>query len=472
MNSTFVRTRRRDLVPSRRAALLLIHRVGIEVRDLTEGEPLTVGRDTPADVCVHDPTLSRVHARFRLIGDAGIEVDDLGSTNGTWLSGRRIERATLAVGDEVMLGGVLARVRFIGSAATGAGAREESADLVAGPAMTTLLRMARQVAHGRISVLLRGETGTGKEVLARYIHDHGTARDEPMICINCGAIPKELVESTFFGHERGAFTGAHQGRPGVFESAGAGTILLDEIGELPLPAQVALLRVLEERRVCRVGSTREIAVSARVIAATHRDLQAMVEAQTFRADLYFRLSAVTLDIPPLRQRREDIEPLARQFLRASNLTHGRAIEDITPRALACLNEYPWSGNVRELHNVIERAVVLAVTDVIDVGDLPERLVQHGQAGEDEPRAMPPQAMSPQAMSPRAMESSFPRAPARGEPSSVSAGLRERVQAYEKEVIREALAATGGNRTEAARRLGMPVRTLSYKIKAFGIGEDG
>jgi transcriptional regulator with PAS, ATPase and Fis domain len=280
-----------------------------------------------------------------------------------------------------------------------------------------------------------------------------------MISVNCGAIPRELIESTFFGHERGAFTGAHQGQAGIFEAANGGTVFLDEIGELPPSAQVALLRVLETRKVVRVGATAERPVDVRVIAATHRDLSAMVEAQEFRRDLYFRLSTVTLDIPPLRRRREDIEPLARQFLRSANLTHGRQVEDITPQALLALNDFDWPGNVRELRNVIERAVVLALTDLIDLDDLPDRL-----------RGPVPTSVAPDKTSPLIVTGSAPPSRLPGN-DAASASLRARVQAYEAAIIHEALEQAHGSRAEAARLLGIPLRTLAHKIKMLGIPED-
>jgi len=467
VNPTFVWIRRRELVPEQRVALLVIHQAGIEVREIAPGAALTVGREAPSDVCVDDATLSRRHARFVLQDDgARLDVEDLGSTNGTWLAGRRVERAIAALGDEVMLGGVLVRARVLATASIDAARRGDDDAVIAGPAMTELLRVARRVASSRIPVILTGETGTGKEVLARYLHDHGASPGAPMISVNCGAIPRDLIESTFFGHERGAFTGAQKAQPGVFESAADGTVFLDEIGELPLGAQVALLRVLESRCAARVGSTKEVAVTARVVAATHRDLATMVDAGEFRRDLYFRLSTVTLDLPPLRARPDDVEPLAEHFLRAANAAHGRQIDGITPAALARLRAYDWPGNARELRNVIERAVVLASADVIDAGDLPDRVRAPALGGDGAPRLLSLPGSRPS--SPSFSPSPPPRATS---PDASSPGLRERVQVYETQIIREALDAAGGSRREAARLLGMPLRTLASKIKTLGISED-
>ncbi|HEX2689132.1 MAG TPA: sigma 54-interacting transcriptional regulator [Kofleriaceae bacterium] len=357
-----------------------------------------------------------------------------------------------------MLDGMMAHIRPVAPASAAADRGGEGAP-IAGPAMAEAMRVASRVAASRIAIILSGETGTGKEVLARYIHDHSPASNAPMISVNCGAIPRDLIENTFFGHERGAFTGANQARAGVFESAGDGTVFLDEIGELPPPAQTALLRVLETRCVTRIGGTKEYPVGARVIAATHRDLMAMVEAQQFRADLYFRLSTITIELPPLRHRREDIEPLARRLLRIANLTHGRCIEHFAPEVLACFASYVWPGNVRELRNIIERAVVLAQSDVIGKADLPEHL--RGETAGGPWRAPVPATTLDRMVLPLAEDP-----PDESRPSASS--LRARVLAYEAQLVRAALDAAGGNRREAAHRLGMPLRTLAYKLKSLNI----
>ena len=428
------------IVPAPRVALFLVHQDGVEVRELFVGKTVVVGREPPADAHVDESTLSRRHTSFVLLPDgAHVEAEDLGSTNGTWHRGRRIERETLSIGDELILGGVLARIRLLAEPPREASpAQGDRGSIVAGRELSAVLRAAERAANSRITMLLLGETGTGKEVIARHVHASSPRASGPMICVNCGAIPKELVESTFFGHERGAFTGAHQMQRGVFESAHGGTVFLDEIGELHPGAQAALLRVLETGQITRVGASEARAVDVRIIAATHRDLVRMSEAQEFRSDLYFRLSTVTIEIPPLRRRRDDILPLARAFLTMANQTHGRHVETIAPGAAACLAAYAWPGNVRELRNVIERAVVLAEADVVQEGDLPERL----------------RSSSP-----------VEQAPASGRK------LRARVQAYEAELIKNALDAAGGSRAEAARLLGMPLRTLAHRIKVLEIEED-
>lgn len=327
--------------------------------------------------------------------------------------------------------------------------------VIAGRAMRPLLETVARVAASRLPVILQGETGTGKEVLARLIHEGGPRKGQRIVRVNCGAIPKDLVESTLFGHERGAFTGALHQQKGVFEEADGGTVFLDEIGELPPPAQAALLRVLEVGAFSRVGSSRELAVDVRVVAATHRNLETMSESGAFRADLYYRLSGVVLEIPPLRERRDEIEPLARRFLRLANEANGRQVEGLTPEALALLRAYGWPGNVRELRNVLERAVVVTRGALIGPEDLPTRVrtvMEHPAV--ERPSVEP---TSPEPVS-------APRA----EPSLEPPQARGKVQQYETRILQEALEATGWRRSEAARRLGMPVRTLSYRMKVLGL----
>ena len=319
--------------------------------------------------------------------------------------------------------------------------------VVCDPAMIEVLDTAGRLASSAIPVLLIGETGSGKEVVAQAIHGGGKRRDEPLICVNCGAIPHQLVESTLFGHERGAFTGANQRSRGVFESAQGGTVLLDEVGELPPPAQAALLRVLETKRFSRVGSSKEVEVDVRLLAATHRDLEQMASEGDFRRDLLYRLNAMTLGIPPLRQRPGDIEPLARHFLAQANRDNDRKIRDIGPTARDLLRAYSWPGNVRELRNAIERAVVIASLDVIGPGDLPETI----RAQMPALQAAPPTAAAPE-----------PEGPI---------DLRDELARVEADMIRRALREADGNRSKAAAALGLPVRTLTYKLHSLGIDTD-
>jgi transcriptional regulator with PAS, ATPase and Fis domain len=314
--------------------------------------------------------------------------------------------------------------------------------------MIKVLESAQRFSSTAMPVLIMGETGTGKEVVARLIHDLGKRKSKPMICVNCGAIPDQLVESTLFGHEKGAFTGATQQARGVFESADGGTVLLDEIGEMPLQAQAALLRVLETKRFSRVGSTKEIQVDVRVIAATHRDLDAMCESERFRRDLFYRLDAMAVRIPALRKRREDIEPLMTRFIRDANSANNRSIVGVDDDALELLAMYRWPGNVRELRNTIERAVVIARGDTVTVADLPDRVRRlstkpHGM------KELPEDKLT------KRLD---------GEPID----LRETVAGYETGLILRALKAAQWDRTVAAKSLTLPVRTLSFKMKQLGI----
>ncbi|HTN87436.1 MAG TPA: sigma 54-interacting transcriptional regulator [Sorangium sp.] len=344
--------------------------------------------------------------------------------------------------------------------------------LIAGAAMSGLLATIERVAASRIPVVLHGETGTGKEVLARLIHDWGSRKARRMVRVNCGAIPKDLVESTLFGHERGAFTGAQQQQKGVFEDANGGTVFLDEIGELPPAAQAALLRVLETGSFSRVGSPREIETDVRIVAATHRDLEAMSESGAFRADLYYRLGGVVIDIPPLRERKDEIEPLAWRFLRMANQANGRHVQGIAREAMELLQLYNWPGNVRELRNAMERAVVVTRAALVQPEDLPApvRAARAQGEGASEPaRASDPERTYPEGAVGAPPPSPPPSLPPSTQPSELEdTPVRGKVQQYEAKILRDTLEAAGWSRTEAAKRLGIPVRTLSYRMKVLGV----
>jgi DNA-binding NtrC family response regulator len=549
-----------DTVLHARTTLVLYHRDGAQVAQLDKGRALVVGRAAPSDVEIHDPGLSRQHARFTW-DDHGIWVEDLGSTNGTKKNGAKIERALVAPGDEIAIGPVMVSVHVISSVddelrgfdghdrflaqladeitrartfgrplalllvrsakdhvsrwasrlrmvlrpvdrvgiygpaavlvalpeatpdavhavaqalsggepplvcgavsfpADGASADELIAALqvasrigkpakeaapadvvVKNPAMKEVMATVKRLAGSTIAVLINGETGTGKEVVARAIHDAGPRRKQPLRSINCAAIPGMLIESVLFGHEQGAYTGADKQARGIFEQADGGTVLLDEIGELAASAQAALLRVLETKRVTRVGGEKEIEVDVRVVAATHRDLEGMVEAGRFRQDLLYRLNTVTLRIPPLRERVDEIRPLAERFLKDARRQAGTDVRTIDARAMAALEGYGWPGNVRELRNVIERAVVLAEGQAITIEDLTEKVRGGARV----------------------------HAAATEEPADEPGDYKEHVRRYEAELILRALHKANGNQTEAARALNLPLRTLVHKIQTYGI----
>jgi two-component system response regulator AtoC len=319
---------------------------------------------------------------------------------------------------------------------------DTSGIIVKNTAMKEVMATVKRLAGSTIGVLINGETGSGKEVIAQAIHDGGPRKKAPLRAINCAAIPQTLLESVLFGHEQGAFTGADKATGGIFEQANGGTVFLDEIGELAPSAQAALLRVLETHRVMRVGGHKEIEVDVRVIAATHRDLEAMVEAGRFRQDLLYRLNTMTLRIPPLRERVDEIKPLAERFLKDASSKAGAKVRSIDAKALEALEAYAWPGNVRELRNVIERAVVLAEGGSIQLADLTEKV----RGGTRAHTSVEPESVEDQG----------------------SADYRERVRKFETELIIRALHKANGNQTEAAKALNLPLRTLVHKIQTYGI----
>ena len=302
--------------------------------------------------------------------------------------------------------------------------------------MLEVLSLVRRVAPSEATVLIRGESGTGKELIAKAIHFASPRASGPLVKVNCAALPETLLESELFGHEKGAFTGALTSRQGRFELANGGTIFLDEIGDLPLHLQAKLLRVLQEREFERVGSSRPVSVNVRILAASHRPLEDLVKAGQLREDLYFRLNVVTILITPLRERRSDIALLMDHFLRHYAEKNGKTIRGLTHEGRDILLRYDYPGNVRELENIIERAVVLTRDDVIGSGDLPLTVQEPETADRD------------------------------GETNLTSA-----VEALERRMIRDALARSDGVQTHAAELLGMGERALRYKLVKYGFREE-
>ena len=305
--------------------------------------------------------------------------------------------------------------------------------------MQTVFRTLRRVASSPATVLIRGESGTGKELAARAIHTLGPRADKPFVAVHCGGIPETLIESELFGHERGAFTDAREQRIGRFEAADGGTLFLDEIGELALEVQAKLLRALQERVIERLGGHEPIPVDVRVVAATHRDLERGVRDGSFREDLFYRIHVVPLQLPPLRDRGEDVKRLAEHFLLLAREQAGRGPARIAPDAQAALRRFGWPGNVRELRNVIERGVALAEGDVLGLGDLPPNIVRASQIDE------------------------LQRAVRSGE-----LGFEDARAQFESDLLREALTEAGGNQTRAARRLGLTRRALKLKLDRYDI----
>jgi DNA-binding NtrC family response regulator len=315
--------------------------------------------------------------------------------------------------------------------------------------MEALTRQMELVAPTRSNVLIVGESGTGKELVANALHENSPRRGARFLPINCAAIPAEILESELFGHERGAFTGATARTVGKFELADKGTLFLDEIGELPTEMQVKLLRVLEQREFMRVGGTETIRVDIRLIAATNQDLEAAVESGRFRNDLYYRLKVVTLRVPSLRERREDIPLLANHFLQTFGRENGREGIRFSPEAMRALMAARWEGNVRELRNAVESLVILVPRDEIRLEDLPEEYRREGAAGsasaaarDEEPRPWPPGRVE--------------------RPAGPAVTMEE----IEKRAILDALERTHGNRTQAAEMLGIGLRTLQRKLKEY------
>jgi DNA-binding NtrC family response regulator len=317
-------------------------------------------------------------------------------------------------------------------------------------AMEALFRQMELVAPTRSNVLIIGESGTGKELVANALHEHSPRREHRFLPINCAAIPAEILESELFGHERGSFTGATGRKVGKFELADRGTLFLDEIGELPLEMQVKLLRVLEQREFMRVGGTETIRVDIRLIAATNQELEEMVNQGKFRADLYYRLKVVTLRIPPLRERRDDIPLLANHFLQTIARENGRNEMRFSADAMRALVAAPWEGHVRELRNTIESLVILIARDEITASDLPSEYL--GGAG-----------LQPSG-APRAPDGPGFAAPPSGPPGPLPPGLT--MEEIERRAILDALERTGGNRTQAAEMLGIGLRTLQRKLKEY------
>jgi DNA-binding NtrC family response regulator len=432
--------------PQRRFGLLIFCDREAQFKPLDEGSAVVIGREAPSEIVVADASVSRQHARF-VRNQGEVWVEDLDSRNGTRLRGKAIERERLNSGDEVLIG----KVRVVLAATRDSGAHGSAPSIPAGTApsgvivrnarMEAIYRDVVQAARGKLPVLILGETGTGKELVARAVHRESERKDQPFVAVNCASIPPTLLESTLFGHERGAFTGASTRSVGVFERAHGGVLLLDEVGDLGASAQVALLRAIETRRITRVGSSVEIPVDVMLVAATHCDLESMVEEGTFRKDLYFRLNGLQLDLPPLRDRTDEIEPLAQLFLADAQREWGARARKFSPEATQMLLRCVWPGNVRQLRYAVERAALLASGDTIAVGDLPD----HVAADVTRP--------------------ALPAAPI------VELALKQQLRRYERMLIDEALRRAAGNRQAAAKLLRIPLRTLFRKLRGLGVNQE-
>ncbi len=436
------------------------------------GDVARLGRDPTCEVPLDDERASRVHAEVR-IGPGGALLVDLGSTNGTAKNGvRALEPTPLEPGDLVRIGEVVLLVvdEEHEAAAVGAGlstlclpldeptpsrpvpARRVEVgvapeSLLGGsPALREVSRRILKAAVTDAPVLVTGETGTGKELTARAIHRNSPRRRGPFVAVNGAVLRGELLESELFGHEKGAFTGAVARRKGAFELARGGTLFLDEVGDLPPGAQAALLRVLEGHGFRRLGGSEVVVPDARLVTATHVDLEAAVASGRLRRDLLHRLAVLTLELPPLRARPGDVAALAEHFLREARARSGAPAQRFAPDALAALERYPWPGNVRELRNVVERAAIFGESEAVELHDLPPAV-----------RAAAGDAPEPARLEPA------PAAPAKSRGDDFPT-LRE----VEREHVRAALTRSGWNKAAAARLLGIDRVTLYAKIERLGI----
>ena len=382
---------------------------------------LRIGSGSDVDLMVADQHVSRLHCELEPT-PVGVVLRDLGSTNGTFVGGAAIREVILAPGVVAVLGSTRL---FVETDAPVAELLRFGSAVSSSLSMGAVFSMLEKLAASEVTVLLTGETGTGKDVLARAVHEQSPRNSGPLVVFDCGAVTATLIESELFGHEKGAFTGAHAERAGAFERAAGGTLFLDEIGEMPLDLQPRLLRALEQREVRRVGGSIEIPVDVRVIAATNRDLAAEVAGGRFRQDLYFRVTAAVVEVPPLRARPEDLPILVEHML------EGRATA--TPAAMTALSAYDWPGNVRELRNVVNTAVAMLDGDVLDVRHL----------------------MFP---SSTRKERELDDLPLAG----------RTLEVIEKTAIKQTLDQEGGNKTRAAKKLGIAASTLYEKLKKYGL----
>jgi DNA-binding NtrC family response regulator len=407
---------------------------------LSDKERIRVGAHRSNDLVLSkDRTASRHHFEVHHT-DHGYLLVDLNSTNGTFLDGRRIERVYLSTGAKVQAGLSTLAFTALDQEVTVEPARDAELGGMVGRSvqMRQIFGLIKKIAPMDVPVIIQGETGTGKELVARAIHEHSARRGEPFVVLDCGAIPPSLIESELFGHERGAFTGAVTSRPGAFERAHGGTIFLDELGELRFDLQPKLLRVLENRELRRLGGNSLVKVDVRVLAATHRDLLKEIQAGHFREDLYFRLSVINIQLPPLRDRAEDVPHIFERVLSDPETIakHGR--KNFTPAAMELLTSYPWPGNVRELMNVVSHVLTFGESQEIDVQQLPPRI--QGQV-KDAPLVF-------------------------NEHLSFKVAKEQLLERFEREYLAQVLKRCQGNITRAARESALHRKTIERLAKKY------
>jgi DNA-binding NtrC family response regulator len=409
---------------------------------VTDKERLRVGAHSSNDLVIgEDRAASRHHFEIQYT-ERGYLVIDLNSTNGTFLDGRRVERAYLSTGSQVRAGQTVVTFSPIDEELTVEPDRDGELEGMVGQSvkMRQIFGLLKKIAPMDVSVIIQGETGTGKELVARAVHQLSARKRGPMVVLDCGAIPPNLIESELFGHEKGAFTGAIASRPGAFERASGGTIFLDELGELRTDLQPKLLRVLENREVRRVGGNDVIEIDVRVIAATNRDLVKEIANGNFREDLYFRLSVINIQLPPLRQRREDIPHIIRKALADPDIMtrHGR--KRVMPPAMAVLQNYTWPGNIRELMNVISHVLTFSEGEEIDVSHLPPRI-----QGQHKEQPLP-----------------F------NEHLSFKDAKEQLLENFEREYLLQVLKRCDGNISRAARESGLHRKSVERLVKKYAL----
>jgi DNA-binding NtrC family response regulator len=413
---------------------------------VTDKERLRVGSHPQNDlVLVEDRAVSRHHFEIQYT-ERGYLLVDLDSTNGTFLDGRRIERAYLSPSSQIRAGSSVITFSPIDEEVTIEPDREGELCGMIGQSvkMRQIFGLIRRIAPMDVSVIIQGETGTGKELVARAVHELSLRSRGPMVVLDCGAIPPNLIESELFGHEKGAFTGAVASRPGAFERAAGGTIFLDELGELRLDLQPKLLRVLENREVRRVGGNDVIEIDCRVVAATNRDLVKEIAAGNFREDLYFRLSVIHIHLPPLRQRRDDIPNILKRALAEPEVVERHGRKRFSPEALSQLMAYTWPGNVRELVNVLSHVLTFSEGEEILPSHLPPRV--QGQA----------------------REGPLPF----NEHLSFKDAKEQLLENFEREYITSVLARCEGNLSRAARESGLHRKSIERLVKKYQLDAKG
>jgi len=445
-----------NVIPQARRLTLRRLRLRVEAGDsagqelVTERDVVRLGSNAHNDVVIQDDTVSRSHAEIVRTED-GVLLRDLGSTNGTFVGPIRVREVYLPEVQRFKVGRTELTFESLDEVVDIVPSAEDRLEDLVGRsvAMRAVFAVIERVAPTDLTVLITGETGTGKELVSRALHARSNRSHGPFEVFDCGAVASSLVEAELFGHERGAFTGAHQGRPGVFERAHHGTVFLDELGELPLPVQAALLRVLEQREVRRVGGREVKPVDVRVVAATNRDLAEEVEAGRFRRDLYYRLAVVELALPPLRERLEDLELLIPHLLGTAGFDH--PVKDVSSEVLQAFRAWRWPGNVRELRNVLMRAIPFCAGSTLTLDGLPDALRQARPAAPVADATDPGTAV-----------------PLPGPDEQFHEAKDRILEAFERHYLETLMERADGNLSRAARLAGVDRKTVSRLLKRHDI----